>query len=106
ALFFVVLNFLFVFPHFSDLNAVHDRMGDAQRKLARYEAEFGQTNLYNIGLREFEKEGSDVAVEEQSFQFANAIQAQAGQSGVHILSNGRITTQTNQFFIEKGQTIS
>jgi type II secretory pathway component PulM len=106
ALFFVVLNFLFVFPHFSDLNAAHDRMAEAQRKLGRYQNEFAQTNLYNAGMREFEKEGSDVAVEEQSYQFANAIQAQAVQSGVHILSNGRINTQTNQFFIEKSQTIS
>jgi type II secretory pathway component PulM len=106
ALFFVVLNFLFVIPHFSDLNAAHDRMADAQKKLERYQAEFRQTNSYVAGLREFEKEGSDVAVEEQSYQFANAIQAQAGQSGVHILSNGRINTQTNQFFLEKSQTIS
>jgi len=106
ALFFLVLNFVFVFPHFSDLSAVHERMAEAQRKLARYEAEFAQTNAYVAGLRQFEKEGYDVAVEEQSYQFANAIQSQAGQSGVRVVSNGRITTQTNQFFLEKTQTIS
>jgi len=106
ALFFVVLNFLFVFPHFSDLSAAHERMAEAQTKLARYEEEFARTNAYAVGLRQFEKEGSDVAVEEQSYQFANAIQSQASQSGVRVVSNGRITTQTNQFFLEKTQTIS
>jgi hypothetical protein len=106
ALFFVVLNFVFVFPHFSDLASAHERRAEAQRKLARYESEFSQTNAYAAGLRQFEKEGSDVAVEEQAYQFANAVQVQAGQSGVRILSNGRINTQTNQFFIEKSQTIN
>jgi hypothetical protein len=103
ALFFIVLNFLFVIPHFSDLAAVHDRMGDAQRKLARYQAEIGKTNEYAAGLRKFEGENSDVPAEEQSMQFANAVNIQAGQSGVHISSAGHINTQTNQFFLEKTQ---
>ena len=105
ALFFIVLNFLFVIPHFSDLAAVHDRMGDAQRKLGRYQAEIGRTNEYAAGLRKFEGENSDVPAEEQSMQFANAVNIQAGQSGVHISSAAHINTQTNQFFLEKTQSL-
>jgi type II secretory pathway component PulM len=105
ALFFIVLNFLFVIPHFSDLAAVHDRMGDAQRKLGRYQAEIGKTNEYAAGLRKFEGENSDVPAEEQSMQFANAVNIQAGQSGVHISSAAHINTQTNQFFLEKTQSL-
>jgi hypothetical protein len=105
-LFFIVLNFLFVIPHFSDLSAAHERMAEAQRKLERYENELAQTNTYAAGLREFERENSDVPPEEQSLQFANTIQAQAGQSGVHLASGGHIITQTNQFFIEKSQSVS
>jgi hypothetical protein len=105
-LFFIVLNFLFVIPHFSDLSAAHERMAEAQRKLARYENELAQTNAYAAGLREFERENSDVPPEEQSLQFANTIQAQAGQSGVHLGSGSHIITQTNQFFIEKSQSVS
>ena len=106
ALFFVVLNFLFVIPHFSDLAAVHQRMADAQRKLARYQTEIAQTNVYTGGLREFERENSDVPPEDQSLQFANTVNGQAGQSGVHIVSNSHINTQTNQFFLEKSQSLS
>ena len=62
ALFFVVLNFLFVIPHFSDLTSVHERMANAQRKLARYQAEIAQTNSYVAGLREFEREWRTLAV--------------------------------------------
>src|SRR6516225_1621009 len=79
ALFFVVLNFLFVIPHFSDFAAVHDRMAEAQRKLARYQTEIAQTNVYVAGLREFERENSDVPAEDQSLQFANTVNIQAGQ---------------------------
>ncbi len=105
-LFFIVLNFLFVFPHFSDLSAAHERMAEAQRKLARYENELAQTNTYAAGLREFERENSDVPPEEQSLQFANTINAQAGQSGAHLVSGSHIITQTNQFFLEKSQSVS
>jgi len=105
ALFFIVLNFLFVIPHFSDLAAVNDRMGDAQRKLGRYQNEINKTNEYAAGLRKFEGENSDVPAEEQSIQFANAVNIQAGQSGVHISSAAHINTQTNQFFLEKTQSL-
>jgi hypothetical protein len=106
ALFFVVLNFLFVIPHFSDLTTVHVRMDEAQRRLERYKTEIAQTNMYTRKLREFERENSDVPAEEQSLQFANTVNAQAGQSGVHIVSNSHINTQTNQFFLEKSQSLS
>jgi type II secretory pathway component PulM len=105
-LFFIVLNVLFVFPHFSDLSAAHDRRDEALRKLARYENEIAQTNLYMAGLRKFQQENSEVLPEEQSLQFANTVNAQAGQSGAHILSGSHINTQTNQFFLEKNQSVS
>lgn len=103
---FVVLNFLFVIPHFSDLSAAHEKRDDARRKLERYENEISQTNTYVRGLRQLENENSDVAPEEQSLQFANTVNAQAGQSGVHIVQGSHINTQTNQFFLEKSQSLS
>jgi hypothetical protein len=105
-LFFIVLNFLFVIPHFSDLSAAHARKDEAERKLSRYQNEIAQTNIYNEGLKKFAHENSDVPPEDQSLQFANTINAQAGQSGVHIVSGSHILTQTNQFFLEKSQSVS
>ena len=106
AVFFVVLNFLFVIPHFSDLASVQERMAESQRKLSRFQAEIAQTNVYQAGLRQFERENANVPPEDQSLQFANTVNAQAGQSGVHIVSNSHINTQTNQFFLEKSQSLS
>ncbi len=105
-LFFIVLNFLFVIPHFSDLASVHERMAEAQRKLDRFQKEIGRTNEYVAELRKFEIENADVPAEDQSLQFANRVNQQAGQSGAHILQSGHINTQTNQFFLEKNQSLS
>jgi hypothetical protein len=105
ALFFVVLNALFVWPHFSDLSQVKFRMEVAQGKLKNFQIAIDQTALYERRVKELEGEGLAVPPEEQALQFANAINAQAGQSGVVILNNGKINTQTNQFFIEKSQSI-
>jgi type II secretory pathway component PulM len=104
-LFFVVINFLFVMPHFSDLAATHYRRDEAQLKIAKYQAEISQMGFYRTELSRLEREAGDVAPEDQTFQFANAIQAQAAQSSVQITQNGKINTQTNQFFLERSQGI-
>ena len=106
ALFFIVLNFLFVFPHFSDLGAMHYRMEEAQRKLAKYQAEIAQTNVYAIGMQQMQANAQDVQSEEQDSQFANAINTQVLKSGVHQNIGSSTKTQTNQFFIEKSQSIN
>ena len=106
ALFFVVLNFLFVLPHFSDLNAMHYRMAEAQQKLAKFQAEIAQTNVYIQGLNKLQADAADVPSEEQDFQFANAINTQVLRSGVRQNTGSTTKTQTNQFFLEKTQSIS
>jgi Tfp pilus assembly protein PilO len=105
-LLFIVLNFVFVFPHFSDLSSMQFRMAEAQRKLGQFQSEIAQTNTYNTGLRQLEGEGLDVPAEEQLFQFQNTVNAQAGKSGVRFLQNGKVNTETNQFFLTRSQSIS
>ncbi len=105
ALFFVVLNFLFVFPYFKEWNLVDDRKFQARRKLRMYEEELSNTNKYWAKVREMEKAGADVPLEEQVRHFANTIDAQAGKSGVNMIQGGRTTTTTNQFFIEQSRSI-
>ena len=105
ALFFIVLNLLFVFPHFSDLNAVRYRMLEAQRKLQDYQSELAQTNIYVAGLPQLDVGGSAVPSEEQDFQFANTINTQVVKSGVHPSQGGATKTETNQFFLTKSQSV-
>ncbi len=106
-LFFVVLNFLFVFPHFSDLQVTKNRHDDAEKKLRKYQAEIQQIPTYKRLIAELESEGgASVAQEDQPFEFQNTINKQASRSRVHQNSNSKISYQTNQFFLELSQSIS
>jgi hypothetical protein len=104
-LFFIVVNLLFVLPHRADLQKTQQRLVDARKELKKYNDEFARTNGYAKALREFEQAAINLQPEEQSLQFANAVNAQAVQSQVPI-TLGRIDTATNQFFLEKSVTIT
>lgn len=103
---FLVLNWLFVFPYFSEWSKLDDRTFQANRKLRLYDSVLTQTNVYWREVRQMESEGLDVPAEDQVRHFANTIDAQAGKSGVNLLMGGRTTQTTNQFFIELTRSIS
>ena len=105
AVFFVVMNAWFVFPHFSDLGQAQDQRADALKKLERWQAEISQMGKYGAGVTNLIKNGLEVPPEDQVNQFARAIQNQQAQSGIGIPSFGRTTFQTNQFFLELSQQI-
>jgi type II secretory pathway component PulM len=105
AVIFVVLNFWFVIPRFSDWTRVKNRMAQARQKLAMFEAEARQLKNYQTAVRNLESEGASVPREEQAAQFQRAIQTQSAQSGVQIISTSKLTSQTNQFFLELTQLV-
>lgn len=107
AVLFLVLNAWFVVPHFSDLGQAENRRLEALRKLDRWQSEIAQSKKYEIGIKQLiEGGGGELPQEEQQSQFARTIQDQQARSGVGIQSFGRVTMQTNQFFLELSQPIS
>jgi hypothetical protein len=105
-LFFIVINWVFVWPHFSDWNAVGERQWEAHRKLKVYENKIADTDKFKILVTKLEGEGLAVPPEEQAHNFAVTVQTQAAQNGVGIVNNSHIQTHTNQFFIEQSQSIT
>lgn len=104
---FVVVNLIWVWPHFSDWGNLQGRLLAARTKLAKYEAMIQQKATLEPELKKLEGEGSNVPLEDQAGEFFRAIQVQAGQSGVFFMGNSsRAITTTNQFFTEKAQTIT
>lgn len=103
---FVVLNWWFVFPHFSDWARVQARMEKARRTLVRYEREIANTNSVARAVKQMESEGYSIPAEEQFLHFSSTREAVAQQSGVNIGQASKITTRTNQFFLELTQNIS
>jgi Tfp pilus assembly protein PilO len=103
---FVVLNWWFVFPHFSDWARVQARMEKARRTLVRYQHEIANTNSVARAVKQMENEGYAVPPEEQFLHFASTREAVARQAGVNISQTSKIATRTNQFFLELTQNIS
>ena len=103
---FIVLNWLFVFPHFSDWAKVQSRVGRARRTLLAFQSEVQQTNSIWRSVKQLENEGFSVPAEDQMQHFANTREIVASQSGVTIGQTSKVSTRTNQFFLELTQTIS
>lgn len=104
--FFVVVNFWFVFPKFGEWDRVDARRWESEQKLQEYEKEIAMMPSYKKIVNEMEKEGQSVAAEDQSLLFSRTINTHQAQSGVAISSTSKMQTRTNQFFVEQSQTVS
>ena len=105
--FALVLNWWFIWPHFSDWSNLHRRLEEAQQKLKLYQTTISQTSNYEAQVKGFESQGEFVATEDMSVNFLRTIQSQALASGVGIVNPGRPITRTNDaFFVEQIQNIN
>lgn len=103
----IVLNWVFIWPHFSDWDNYRDRLDAADRKLKLYRTAVAQIPELQKQLKTFENEGEFVALEDQGVNFMRTIQAQSAQSGVALQNSSRPTTHTNDiFFVEQVQNIN
>jgi len=104
---FIVLNWAFVKPHFSDWSKWIQRHEDATRKLKLYQAAATEKPELEKQLKVYESEGEFVAQEDQAINFMRTIQSQSGQSGVQLQNTSRQITRTNDvFFVEQIQNIN
>jgi hypothetical protein len=103
---FLVLNWIFIWPHFSDWGNLRHRGEDARQKLKLFQTTISQSVNYEKLVKEFENGGEFVAPEDQAINMMRTIQAQSAQSGVSILNYSRSMTHTNEFFTEQTQNIN
>jgi hypothetical protein len=105
--FILVLNWVFIWPHFSDWSNLRHRLTDAQQKLNLYQTTILQTSNYQAQVKGFESQGEFVATEDMSVNFLRTIQSQANASGVGMVNPGRPLTRTNDaFFVQQIQNIN
>ena len=105
--FILVLNWVFIWPHFSDWSILHHRLEDARKKLVLYQTTILQTSNYQAQVKGFESQGEFVATEDMSINFLRTIQSQALASGVVLVNPGRSLTRTNDaFFVQQIQNIT
>lgn len=103
---FLVLNFMFVWPHFSDWSNLQQRLKDSRRKLSLYRAAIAEAAGYQAHVKQYENQGESIKREDQAINFMRAIQSQSAESGVGIVNTSRQTTRTNEFFVERTQSIN
>ena len=104
---FLVLNWLLVWPHFSDWDDLTRRLNSATAKLGVYQTAVTQIPKLQAEVDTYESAGDVVAPEDQSINLMRTIQGQASVSGVGIQNFSRQTTDTNDlFFIKQVQNIT
>ena len=103
---FLVLNYVFIWPHFSDWGQLRYRLDDARRKLTLYRTTIAQSGQYAALVKKMEGEGGAVAPEDQAINFLRTIQSQSARSGVGIVSMSRQMARTNEFFVELTQNVN
>lgn len=104
--FFIVLNWWFIWPHFADWSNLTDRYNNAQNELKLYQTTIAQSGDLQKQVKSYESEGEFVALEDQAINFMRTIQQQASASGFGINNYSRSMMQTNQFFVEQIQNIN
>ncbi len=105
-LLFLIINIFWVWPHFSDWSATQTRLADAREKLTRWQKEVDASPKIQKLIGDLEKSGGSVSSEDQANNFARAVQSQAVQSNVSIISSSKQQLKTNEFFLELIQTFS
>jgi Tfp pilus assembly protein PilO len=104
---FLVLNYVFIWPHFSDWGNLHRRRDAARSKLKLYQTAVAQTEACQKQVNSLQSQGGFVALEDQAVNMLRTIQSQSAQSGVSIINNSRQITRTNDaFFVEQVQNIT
>jgi len=105
--FILVLNWVFIWPHYTDWSNLHNRLEGARQKLALYQTTILQTSNYQAQVNAFQSQGEFVATEDMSINFLRTIQSQALASQVQMGSMSRPMTRTNDaFFVEQIQNIN
>jgi len=103
----LVLNMVFVWPHFSDWGKLRHRMDDARNKLKLYQDTIAQKPVYQKQVVSLESAGESVAAEDQAGNFVRSIQMESVQSGVSIVNMTRQPTRTDDpFFVEQAQNVN
>jgi len=103
----LVLNYVFVWHHFSDWSQLKTRLKNARATSASYQATIAQATNYQAQVKSLEGQGEFVALEDQAINFMRTIQAQAEASGVGRANYSRSIMHTNDaFFIEQVQNIN
>lgn len=103
---FLLFHFMLVMPYVKDSGKINRRRNDAEELQKKFDDMIAQMPSFSNQIAKLEGENSAVPAEDQAVNFITAIQSQAAQSSVAIIANNRQPERTNQFFLERAQSVS
>lgn len=103
---FLVLNWIFIWPHHSDWENLKARQQNARASSQLYQTAISQSTNYEALVKKFEGQGGFVAREDQVINMMRTIDSQSAQSGVRIYNYSHSMMHTNEFFTEQTQNIN
>lgn len=103
---FIVVQFIYIWPHFGDVRKMNARRTTALTELKTRQTVIAATNKFSAELVKLQGEGLDVPPEDQALQLMRTVQTEASRSGVNIQNTSKPFTRTNEFFLEQSQQIS
>jgi type II secretory pathway component PulM len=102
----VVLNWVLVWPHFSDWGNASRRYENARQELKSKQAKLALKAEFEKQMKDYASEGEFVAPEDQAVNFMRTVQSTAATCGFGIENFSRSQMRTNQFFVEQVQNIT
>jgi hypothetical protein len=103
---FIVVQFLYIWPHFGDVGKMDLRREKALKELATRKATIAETNKFAADLKKLQGEGLDIPPEDQAITLMRTVQSLSSQSRVQIQNTSKPFNTTNQFFMEQSLTVS
>jgi Tfp pilus assembly protein PilO len=103
---FVVVQFIYIWPHFGDVSKLNGRRAKALGQLKEQQTAIAETNKIAAELARLEGEGQDVPPGDQAVQLMRTVQTEASKVRVNIQTTSKPFTRTNEFFLEQSQQIS
>jgi hypothetical protein len=103
----LLLNWYYIWPHFSDWDNLGSQIQQSQQTLKMYQDAITQAPATQLALKKFESQGEFVAPEEQSIDMMRTLSKQQALTGVAIVNNSRSMSHTNDaFYVEQVQSIT
>jgi hypothetical protein len=109
--FIIVLNFLFVWPHFGEWKRIRGQLGDMRNNIEKYNkiiaTDTNPTNGWQKQLQKLVRQEGNVEMNEQ-VQLQSTIRLQARKTGVNVPNYmpGAPKPDTNGFFEEESEKIN
>src|ERR1700722_11777759 len=97
----VVLNWYYIWPHFSDWGNLGSQIQQSQQTLKMYQDAIAQEPATQMALKKYQSQGEFVAPEDQSVDLMRTVSKQQRITGVAIINSSRSMSHTNDaFYIE------